>query len=118
MAYNETITKLQNLARAGASVSSNPDGSVCFTLTETSANLGPVTQQPVIPGSGSQYRLLVDQRTGKVVGSLGNNHSPGPAPAQVRFQSPASRGRGAGVRMPGRGGKTVVTFTWHKTAPA
>ena len=110
MAYGETMGKLEDLTRAGASVAANPDGSVVFTLTESSSALGPVTQQPVIPGAGAQFRLLVDQRTGKVVGSVGNNAAPtvtpsmASAPAQMRLQSPASRGRGAGVRMPGRGG--------------
>ena len=103
------MSKLENLTRAGATVTHNPDsGSVTFTLTESSSNLGPVTQQPVIPGAGAQYRLLVDQRTGKVVGAPSVNPAINSAPAQIRLQSPSARGRGAGVRMPGRGGMTTL----------
>ena len=119
MAYNETMSKLENLTRAGATVTHNPDsGSVVFTLTESSSNLGPVTQQPVIPGAGAQYRLLVDQRTGKVVGAPTVNPAINSAPAQIRLQSPASRGRGAGVRMPGRGGMTTLSLGRRGQSPA
>ena len=69
-AHTETVSKLEDMARAGAVITDNPDGSVTFKVTETSSALGPVTQQPVIPGSGQQYRLMVDQRTGRVLGSL------------------------------------------------
>ena len=119
------MNKLETLTSAGATVASNSDGSVLFTLTESSSNLGQVTQKPVIPGAGAQYRLLVDQRTGKVVGSVGNTPAPvstpaiNTAPTQIRLQSPAYRGRGAGVRMPVRGGgMTSITPGRRGQSPA
>ena len=101
------------MARAGAVITDNPDGSVTFKVTETSSALGPVTQQPVIPGSGQQYRLMVDQRTGRVLGSLpgaGGGQARAPAPAPVRGQTPG-RGswRGRGGSAPGGTGVRLAT---------
>ena len=49
--------------------------------------------QPAAPGAGQQYRFLVDQRTGRVLGSIPGAASGG----QVRAPAPAPGGRGQSV---------------------
>jgi len=103
-AFSDTMAKLEEMARAGASVTNNSDGSATFRVTETSSNLGPVSHQPVMPGN-QQYRFVVD-KSGRILGSVpgqGGQMMPG-APAPVRAPTPSSRGRSsaATVRLPSR----------------
>ena len=107
-AFTDTMARLEAMARAGATVTNNADGSTTFRTTETSSSLGPVTQQVSAPGQTGQYRFLVDQKTGRIVGSIPGQSSvrpsravsssvrPGlqtraPAPLQRRVMSPSAQ---------------------------
>jgi len=103
-AFSDTMAKLEEMARAGAVVTNNSDGSTTFRVTETSSNLGPVSHQPVMPGN-QQYRFVVD-KSGRILGSVpgqGGQMVPGGQPP-VRAPTPSSRGRSsaATVRLPSR----------------
>ena len=64
-------------------------------------------------GGQAQYRFLVDQKTGKILGSIPGQGGVAaaaagpppvhPVPSPVRGQAPVARGRGGNVRMPSRG---------------
>ena len=69
-------------------------------------------------GGQAQYRFLVDQKTGKILGSIPGQGGVAasapppvhPAPSPVRGQAPAARGRGGpGVRQVAGRGTTVVS---------
>ena len=62
-------------------------------VTSTST-MPPVPGQPSVPGAGAQYRLVVDNKTGRIIGSIpGNQSALAEVGAQVRGQT--SRGRPA-----------------------
>ena len=62
-------------------------------VTGTST-MPPVPGQPSVPGAGAQYRLVVDNKTGRIIGSIpGNQSALAEVGAQVRGQT--SRGRPA-----------------------
>ena len=61
----------------------------------SSSTMPPVPGQPSVPGAGAQYRLVVDNKTGRIIGSIpGNQSALAEVGAQVRGQS-SSRGRPA-----------------------
>ena len=103
---------------------SETDPNEIFRLTETTtiANAAPINVVTPAPGPGSQqqagYRLLMDSRTGRILGALNSNGTvgggrgaaprpiaprppqPQSQPARVRAYAPAAAaaGRGGGVR--------------------
>jgi len=114
-AFNQTMARLEELARAGATITTNPDQSVTFRTTETiGTSLGPVSAGPPLPAQPSptgQYRFLMDPKTGRIIGSL-----PGQQPAGPTLPSPGI-GRGGG-RGRGRGRATsTIRATMRPAAP-
>jgi len=114
-AFNQTMARLEELARAGATITTNPDQSVTFRTTETiGTSLGPVSAGPPLPAQPSptgQYRFLMDPKTGRIIGSL-----PGQQPAGPTLPSPGV-GRGGG-RGRGRGRATsTIRATMRPAAP-
>ena len=93
--FREQMAKLEEMAKAGAKVTHHDNGSVSFRVTESSVvgtsssaitiassnsapSVTPVMQPPVAT-SGSNYRLLMDPRTGRILGTI--NGTGGAAPA-------------------------------------
>ena len=73
---------------------------------KTVSSLGPVTSttsQPATSSQQQQLRIVMDQRTGRIIGSIPSQSQPGPRPSlssPVRPTVPSSRGRaGVGIRQ-------------------
>ena len=64
-------------------------------LPPSTTTMPPVPGQPTVPGAGAQYRLVVDNKTGRIIGSIPGNQS---ALAEVGAQV-----RGSGGQTPQRG---------------
>ena len=105
-AYNFAIAKLEELAKKGASITSGGEsGGMTLRVSEKVSSLGQI--QPVSqsgPTSQQQLRFVMDQRTGRIIGSipgLGQSGVINPSPGSpVRASAPSSRGRGAGSKQP------------------
>ena len=93
------MAKLEELAKKGANIMSNSDsGGMMVRHTETVSSLSQIQ-----PNSQKQFRFVMDQRTGRIIGSIpgqvqGGVASPGSG-SPVRGATPHSRGRGV-VRQP------------------
>ena len=73
-------------------------------VTETVSSLGQVTTSTskAAASSQQQLRIVMDQRTGRIIGSLPSQSQPAPRPSlssPVRPAVPSSRGRGGGVAV-------------------
>ena len=60
-----------------------------------STTMPPVPGQPSVPGAGAQYRLVVDNKTGRIIGSIPGNQS---ALAEVGAHAAQVRGQGSRAR--------------------
>jgi len=101
--FNEQIKKLEELAKKGAQITNKGDGNVVFRTTSDSAPM-PQGGHPNVPAAPlavnktgpNNCRLLMDPRTGRVLGTIngtgniqtnisntGNILQRGPAPASV-----------------------------------
>ena len=99
------MARLQELAKKGATITSNNESEgMTLRVTETVSSLGQI--QPVsqtVPTSQQQMRFVMDQRTGRIIGSIPSQGVTNPSSASpVRVSAPSSRGRGVGVRQPVR----------------
>ena len=100
------------MARKGASIEFVQTGeetrvSQCtLRITETKSSLGQVTSTTSQQAASSQQqmRIVMDKRTGRIIGSLPSQNQPGPRPSlssPVRPTVPSARGRGGvAVRHP------------------
>ena len=77
--FQAQMKKLESLAaKPGTTIQAKPDGSVLFkSTTETTTTaaydkiLGP-TSAAKTPSAGNNYRLLMDPRTGRILGTINN----------------------------------------------
>ena len=73
--FNEQIKKLEELAKKGAQITNKGDGNVVFRTTSDSAPM-PQGGHPNVPAAPlavnktgpNNYRLLMDPRTGRILG--------------------------------------------------
>ena len=80
--FTETMLRLGELARTQRPVTA-------------STTMPPVPGQPSVPGAGAQYRLVVDNKTGRIIGSIPGNQS---ALAEVGAHAAQVRGQGSRAR--------------------
>jgi len=111
--FKTAMKKLENLCKAGAAVTPNADNSVTFRLTESTTTMGaPGASAPGVAnttqaGAAGNYRLLMDPKTGRIIGSVPISNLPGgssqpvlPSPGMARTPSqPAIRGSAPRSRM-------------------
>ena len=76
--FQAQMKKLESLAaKPGTTIQAKPDGSVLFkSTTETTTTaavtpLGPASAAKT-PSAGNNYRLLMDPRTGRILGTINN----------------------------------------------
>jgi len=133
--FKDAMKKLEDLCKAGAKINSSTDNSVTFRLTESTTSLGPTIsqstantatgQQSVVAAAAASgqppgsYRLLMDPKTGRIIGSIPTASIPTtlsgpvqPSPGVVRAptvtpiasRTPTPRSRmltpGSGIRQP------------------
>ena len=71
--FNEQMKKLEELAKKGAQITNKNDGNVVFRTTSDSApvmaNSAPAPLA-VNKAGGNNYRLLMDPRTGRILGKI------------------------------------------------
>lgn len=78
--FTEQMKKLESLAKEGAKITSKSDGSVLFTNTTEQTSTPTSSTGPGIlnkPGGPNNYRLLMDPRTGRILGTINGS---GPIP--------------------------------------
>ena len=101
------MAKLEEMARKGASITRDPQtGGVTLRVTETVSSLGQVTTtttSQIAASNQQQLRIVMDQRTGRIIGSIPSQSQTGPRPSlssPVRPAGPSPRGRGGvGLRQ-------------------
>ena len=117
------MAKLEEMARKGAVITRDPaTGGVTLRVTETVSSLGPVTTTTISQAAVTnqqQLRIVMDQRTGRIIGSIPSPNQPGSRPSlssPARPTVPNSRGRGGvGVR-PSLRPKSVLQQS-HSASP-
>ena len=72
--FNEQMKKLEELAKKGAQITNKNDGNVVFRTTSDSApvasQLAPAPLSTISKAGGNNYRLLMDPRTGRILGKI------------------------------------------------
>ena len=75
--FNEQMKKLEELAKKGAQITNKNDGNVVFRTTSDSApvmaggnSANPAPLAAVNKAGGNNYRLLMDPRTGRILGKI------------------------------------------------
>jgi len=110
--FKAAMKKLENLCKAGAGVTPNADSSVTFRLTESTTTMGSPgapsagitanTQATAAGGAAGNYRLLMDPKTGRIIGSVPISSTTQPvlpspgivrAPTQTPVRGAAPRSR-------------------------
>jgi len=91
--FKEIISRLEEMAKMGAKVTTNPDQSATLRVTESQGTIGQV--QAGVQGAQGQYRFLMDPKTGRIVGSVPQGSPALPSPRPTTPTRGRGRGRGA-----------------------